>query len=165
MESIVPIILSLLLSQSAPSGEQKLFPSLLYDNRCFSSVVEGSGFYQRWSMRFNAQGFLSVGTAFFSDSDCSTYSHSFDPGPSIYPYIDGGLVVNADGSEGHVLEFPNPENSDPYGTVYNFVGNQVCFAVGSITATKDSFSFSATDTNGDFSGQEIDVENCLAIIR
>jgi hypothetical protein len=171
MRTNVVLVLSVILSacggnsdQNQSNNNRQLFPSLLKDQRCFSDINPNLVLFNQRTLRFDSDGFISFGYTYYEDENCETLLYREDGRYSSYPYGVGDSVVNRDGTIGRELLFPDPENAGPYGTVYVITGNQLCFAENTLTITENSLSFTPTDNEGDFSGLEIDSDNCLIFI-
>ena len=138
----------------------ELFPSIYEDKRCLPSVSQYEPPFKRYTIRFDAEGYRSFGFAYYDDENCRSYITQEDSFLSTYPYEIGAVVTNQDGSSGTSLLFPDPEDAGPYGTVFILYTDELCFAEGTINISEYSFGFTPVDNEGDFSGLDIDTNNC-----
>ena len=154
-------------SSGVPQSVVALFPSLLEDQRCFSDINPDETRYNRHTLRFTEDGYLSFGRAYFEDENCELFLFQNNEATYFFdPYMIGNTTTNQDGSTGTILS----STTDPEGlgwlsgTVYVVSNNQVCFAENTLTVTKSHINFGYTDIEGDYSGLSIDYEDCLFFI-
>lgn len=152
---------------------ESIFPIVLEYQECSHFGKTDNIQYFKYIITFDSGGYSRTGQAMYDDKSCSIFVHRDINSHSRYPSKLGFKVVNEDGSIGNELYFPDPEQAGLYGTVYQIDGDTLCFSKGTFTLEMSenqpgfigySAFFAHTSSDGDFSGLEIDKDNCFNIL-
>lgn len=118
--------------------------------------------WQSYALNFTPAGNLAVDTYYYQNNACSNSPDSINYGEySQLVYTLGASVINADGTVGQVLLFPDPEHVGPYGSVFSLIENRLCFANETVSINESSFLFTPAGVADDLQGLNIDYENCF----